>query len=68
MRWPWSTRSAAMNDAHAALDEVEAEAQARLAEAQRLRDEARREAATQREIRRRNHFGPMITDALRGAK
>lgn len=43
-----------------AAELAELDATRRLAEAEQLRAEAAAEAATHREIRRRNHFGPMI--------
>lgn len=43
-----------------AAELAELDATRRLAEAEQLRTEAAAEAANHRELRRRNHFGPMI--------
>jgi hypothetical protein len=64
MRWPWRRHCdrAAIAEARREL----AESQERLAEARRLGVEVTEVADALRELRRRNNFGPMITDALRG--
>ena len=51
-----------------AADRAVEESRERLADAQRMGDEVSEVAQSLRELRRRNHFGPMITEALRGMR
>lgn len=65
MRWLvrlWRCHRADAADARDGLEQ----ARERLAEAHRVGEEVAEVAAELRALRRRNRFGPMITEALRG--
>ena len=51
-----------------AADEAVQASRERLADTQRMGDEVSEVAESLRELRRRNHFGPIITEALRGTR
>lgn len=70
MRWPWQWRRRKHcngHDVERAKQQL-VEARNRLAATQLQGHEVTEVAEALRELRSRNHFGPMITEALRGKR
>lgn len=68
MRWPWRRRKQRPGPDVEKAKQALVEARNRLAITQMQGHEVTEVAESLRELRSRNHFGPMITEALRGRR